>query len=463
MTGPYQGVRVLELGGDMATSFAGMLLADRGADVIKYEPPAGDELRSQGAHSPGESKIFQWLGRGKRSVALDTLTVGGRAALIAIAHSVDVLITSWPAGALGDLELDAATLCAARPALVFVWNQQFGSVGAWSDRASNELVLQAYSGLMAAEGKVRDDGATPEQLTSTQVVALPTGILMSMAVATGLWQRIATGRGQRIDVSELQTALCVQVSRVVDNPAADKLRAAAQARIAALRGQHAPHAALQAARTEAVGAPGNIFYRAFRTSDGAIFVGALSRPLRDKVRRVFDTDFLYRDDPRFDLQNPEYVAQCVAAEQRIEALLRTRPSALWLAALEAGGVPCGDVQFAEDLADSEHARANDYFVALVHGTDGRQLQAATPARFSGWPAPTYAPAPAHGEHTAVVLAEIDVRLTAAVGVQRDAPAGPMVSLDKTTGALPGGGSSDSQGAIEVPPGSTPHGPTVPRG
>ena len=419
--GPHAGITVVELGEGVAVAYAGMLLADRGAQVIRIEDARTEDLGSEHvAHDAAEHaaamKRAQWLGRGKRSLLLALDSARHDAATVERALSVlhgllaraDVLLTDLPQARLRSLGLDADALCTRHPQLQLVRDSGFGDAGPLAGMPVTDLVMQARSGLLAGEGKSRADGVTPERLHSTDMAGHATGMLLSLATAAALLQRELRRDGiafEEVVVPQFGVALALQAARTADNPAADRLRLLAQSRLAAARAAGAGFAELRASRADAALPPGNIFYRPFRTRDGAVFLGALSRPLRDKVRRVLGTGYLYRDDPRFDPADAAFMAECVEQERRTEAQFRTRTSAEWVAAFDAAGVPCGEVVFPEDLPASAQVRENDYMVPVLHPRDGLQWQVATPARFSRWPVfqPAAAPLPGHGADALPVL------------------------------------------------------------
>jgi crotonobetainyl-CoA:carnitine CoA-transferase CaiB-like acyl-CoA transferase len=404
---PYAGIRVLELGTGTACAYAGQLLADRGADVIKAEPPEGDPLRWRRPHALQESKDFQWLCRSKRSIVVDDETAEGREILQRLAASVDVVLTTWPAARLDTAGIDAARARAANPGLIYCHDRKFGARGDWADRPANDLILQAFSGLLATEGKRRDDGA-PELLVSTEITQFPAGVITAMSIGAALLHREGTGCGQLVEVSELGVALAIQGGRVGMNVPDVEARTAELERLHALRAAGAAWDALlpPPPPDNPVAAAGRIMYRSFVTRDGAVFLGALSRNLRNKVRRALNTAFMHRDGPDFDPKDPATIERSRAFVQQVLADFASRTTAEWCEILERHGVPCGEISFPEDLGDSEQARVNRYIAVLEHPSDGTQLQVAPPARFGCSPELSLRPAPHLGEHDAEILREV---------------------------------------------------------
>lgn len=404
MSGPYAGLNVVELGSGTALGYAGQVLADRGAGVVKIEPPEGDPARHVRAHAPGQSKLFQWLGRGKKSVVLDLQSRPARIVLHELVTGADVLITSYSRTGLVALSLDPDQLQEQAPRLILVLDSAFGERGPWAGQPVNDLVLQAASGMLAAEGKQLDDGA-PAALTSCEIASMPSGVMIAMGVSGALFHRARTGKGQVVVVNELATALSLQGRIAINGPDVET-RAAAVARLADQRAQGVPHAEIAAALVppaNALASAGAVYYRAFVTRDGAIFMGALSRPLRDKIRKALGVTFLLRDQPDYDPNDPDFLRQCAEFEAGVVGDMRLRTSAEWLDVLEAHGVPCGEVTFPEDLSTNAQALANGYLVEIDHAVDGPQTQVAPAVRFGCDPEPIIAPAPQLGADTGMVL------------------------------------------------------------
>ena len=160
MTGPLDGIRVLEFTQIIAGPLGCMLLADLGAEVIKVEPPQGEPWRLQGQFIPLESKTFQSLNRGKRSLSLDVSRPEAQAAIHRLVQDMDVVVINYRPDVAARLSIDYDTLRAIKPNLIYLDNTAFGREGPWADRPGYDIVVQAASGLTAAVGKT-DDKGTP--------------------------------------------------------------------------------------------------------------------------------------------------------------------------------------------------------------------------------------------------------------------------------------------------------------
>lgn len=191
------GIRILDLSRVLAGPWATMHLADQGADVIKVEPPGGDDTRSFGPHHEGVSTYYLAANRNKRSILLDLRTEADRAILYDLVPTVDVVVQNFRPGVAERLGCDEATLRALRPDLVFVSITAFGHTGPYAQRPGYDLVLQAIGGAMALTGHP----GSPPTKCATSIADLTTGLFAVQAILQGLLHRERTGEGDRIDVS----------------------------------------------------------------------------------------------------------------------------------------------------------------------------------------------------------------------------------------------------------------------
>src|SRR5687768_14099907 len=193
MGGPLEGIRVLEFSQIVAAPYCGLHLADLGADVVKVESPTGDSIR-RGVGVPTEGKWFHFLNRGKRSVVLDLQQEAAQRAIHRIVPRFDVVLINTRPGVPQRLHIDYETLRQYRPDLIYWENTGFGSRGPSASRSGSDIVAQAYSGLMASEGKIGSSGA-PDLLASAPFGDLASGLSGAMGVCAALYWRALTGQG----------------------------------------------------------------------------------------------------------------------------------------------------------------------------------------------------------------------------------------------------------------------------
>ena len=405
MPGPLHGVKVVEFTEIIAGPFAGMLLSDMGAAVIKVEPPWGDPWRIVQAFSPTESRPFIAYNRGKRSLTLDLTTPAARDVLARLIPQMDVAIVNYRPDVAAKLGVDYAALAALNPRLIYCENTAFGRQGPDSHRPGYDLILQAMSGLMAAEGKLGDNGV-PQHIVSTPLVDTAAGICLAWCVCAALYSRERTGQGQKVETTLLGLALAMLGMRFVEVESLDKEKVSGTLEsLAALRAAGLPYAdLLQIYEADHPVTPGNIYYRSYQTADGVIVVGCLSDPLR---RRLLDTLGLtdIRFDPDYDPRSAAAVAFGAELMRQAEAAFLQRPAGEWLALLEERGIPAGPVRFMEELFDDAQTQANGLVAEVEHRDAGKLRMVGPLAQFSETPLePT--PPPALGQHSEEILREL---------------------------------------------------------
>lgn len=420
-SGPLTGIKVLEFSQIIAGPFGCQNLADMGAEVIKVEPPEGEAWRQFSQFLPGESKWFQSLNRGKRSLVLALREPAAQQIVHRLVGQVDVVVINYRPDVAARLAIDYEQLRAIKPDLIYVDNTAFGRRGTWSTRPGYDIVAQAVSGLMALDGKFDPENGAPQPI-SAPVADYAAGIVIAWGVCAALYHRERTGEGQMVETTLLNSALALQGSHVMELPVADAAVQERMARVAGLREQGSSYAELQEVYQQrgALGAV-NIYYRCWETSDGAVAIGALSPPLWSKVREALETDFLGFADPEWDLSNAELVAAGLTRVRELEAQVRTRTTAEWLERFEHCGVPCGPIRFAEELFDDEQLSANGMIVELNHDLSGPQRQVGPLLQMSAAPLAAQGSSPPLGRDTDEIVrsagySDTDIRRLRAAGV-----------------------------------------------
>jgi crotonobetainyl-CoA:carnitine CoA-transferase CaiB-like acyl-CoA transferase len=399
--GPLSGIRILDFSQVIAGPFGCMALADMGAEVIKVEPPGGEQWRIAGQFMPGESKSFQALNRGKRSLVLKLDDPRAQAIVHRMIPGVDVVVVNFRPDVPARLGVDYATLAKLRPDLIYVSSTAFGERGPWALKPGYDIVAQAVTGLMVNDAKL-DESGTPLPM-SPPIGDFATGLAIAGAVCAALYHRACTGEGQRVETSLLATALALQGGAVMENPAADARRNELREERRKRQQQGVRFDELVRMRRPS---RGGLFYRVYLTLDGAIALGALSSALRAKVRSALGIEFRAMDDPGWDPEDPRQVARAHEAAEQAVQTLATKTTAEWLEIFEREGVPAGPVHFPEDLSEHPQVRANGLMVDLVHERSGPQRAVGPFARFSGFEDAPVLPSPALGAHTDACLREL---------------------------------------------------------
>ena len=401
-SGPLVGIRVLEFTQIIAGPFGCQNLSDMGAEVIKVEPPEGEPWRLYSQFMPGESKYYHALNRGKRSLVLALDQPEAREVVYRLLPEIDIVVINYRPDVAAKLGIEYARLAQSRPDLIYIDNTAWGRKGPWADRPGYDIIAQAVSGLMAADGKV--DGMAPGTITASPMADYGTGIAIAWAACAALYHRERTGQGQLIETSLLNTALAFQGMYGMDLPAADALKYDKLAMVDRLRAEGAPYPeVLEAHGAGGVPRIGNVYYRAYATKDGAVAVGALSPSLRAKVRAAIPTEYLGLYGPDFDARNPQHVAEAAVEVAKVEARFRELTTAQWLEILERHGVPCGPVNFVEEAMRDPQTQANGMTVDLDHEATGPETQVSPLLRMSATPLSVQGPSPVLGRHTEEIL------------------------------------------------------------
>jgi crotonobetainyl-CoA:carnitine CoA-transferase CaiB-like acyl-CoA transferase len=404
-SGPLDGTRVLEFTQIIAGPLGCQLLSDLGADVIKVEPPEGEAWRLQAAFMPLESKQFHTLNRGKQSLAIDIRSTEAQEVIHRLVRDIDVVVINYRPDVAAHLRIDYDTLRAIKPDLIYVDNTAFGREGDMAARPGYDIVVQAMCGLIAAVGKVDANGVpvVPPPFADTT-----TAYSISTAVCAALFHRAKTGEGQKIETSLLSNALVISMNAFAAVPAAD---AAARAQFAAVLEDAAANGARYAetlAASEAaqrLAAQGNVYYRCFLTSDGAIAIGALSVDLRNKVRTVLGIEH-NRDEAGYNPLAPGQREVDLAIVSKVEAMIAEHNSEYWERAFEAGGVPVSRINFPMQMVDHPQVLANDYVITIDHDLSGEERLAAPPWKMSATQPRAQGASPPLGRDNDALLAAV---------------------------------------------------------
>ena len=405
MDGVLKGIRVLDFSEYIAGPYAGELLADLGAEVIKVEPPLGDFWRHTAPVAKGESRGFMGVNKGKRSISLDLKHPDTREVLERMVRSADVFLANYRPGVAARLGVDYETLSAINPRLIYCENTAFGKRGPYSERAGFDLVSQAMTGIMAFEGA----GGLPHPIITTSPTDLAAGIFMAYAVAAALYQRERSGRGQQIETSLFAAGIAIQyrpmfsIERIDRAPRQRLLETVARARAAGKRVDEV--LGEQSSRTDVVMRRNNPYYRVFETKDSYIALACLNNRLRRAAARVLEVE-----DPRVegdefdvDLLGPD---ESMVLRELIAATFTNRTTDEWVELFDAAGVPCGPVRLTAELFDDPQVVADELLVELDHPIMGPVKMANSPLKMSGGETGSRLPSPALGQHTRELLGEL---------------------------------------------------------
>jgi crotonobetainyl-CoA:carnitine CoA-transferase CaiB-like acyl-CoA transferase len=379
MSGALAGVRVLDLSRVLAGPFCTMILGDLGAEVIKIErPEGGDDTRAWGPpFAAGESAYYLSVNRNKQSVAVDLKSAKGLTVVKALAARSDVVIENFQVGGAGTLGLGYPALREANPGLVYCSISGYGQTGPYRDVPGYDFIIQAMSGLMSITGETNGE---PMKL-GVATVDLTTGLYAAVAILAALRRRDASGEGERIDVSLMDSAIS-WLANVGENylVSGEVPRRYGNA-----------HASI-------------VPYQVFRSSDGCLAVGIGT----DKQYRTFceiaGAPELAADE-RF-ATNPARVRNRHALIPLLERIFEQRETRFWIERLWREGIPAGPINtVAKALADP-NTQAREMVVEMPHPTAGAVRLLGSPLKLSQSPVAYRRPPPLLGEHTREVLRDV---------------------------------------------------------
>jgi crotonobetainyl-CoA:carnitine CoA-transferase CaiB-like acyl-CoA transferase len=395
--GSFEGVTVLELGHFVAVPWAGQMLADGGARVIKVEPPEGEPSRHIAPLAPGESRHFLIRNRGKHALPLDFRHPDAREILDALLRRADVVLANMRPGLAAELGLDYEQLAPRYPRLIVGTVTAFGARGPDAGLAGMDMVVQARSGLMVTGGRMKDGLPTTGESPIADYMA---AALLAFGVASALYRRERTGRGSRVDTSLLMAALALQNNLMVRVEASDGPRHADfREWLAEARRAGVPYAeqAERMPRNRPV-AMAAVYYRTYATKDAALAVACGSPALR---RRFIDAVGLA--DPALDGAVEDLDAHYAALKSEVDAVIASRTTREWQAVLEARGVPASGVSLPIEILDDEQAAANAMFHRFEHPALGPVTVLGSPLGESTGGFASAPPTPPFGSETREIL------------------------------------------------------------
>ena len=377
---PLAGLKVVELARILAGPWAGQILADLGAEVIKVEAPEGDDTRRWGPPfltREGETTAayFHAANRGKRSVICDFRTPEGQEFVRELVAEADILIENFKVGGLAKYGLDYDSLRAVNPRLIYCSVTGFGQDGPYAHRAGYDYIVQGMSGLMSVTGPA--DGEP--QKVGVAVTDVFTGIYAATGILAAVHQRNTTGLGQRVDLALFDVATAVMANQAMNYLATG---------VSPKRMGNAH--------------PNLVPYAVFPCSDGFAILATGNDAQYQKLCKILNVQEL-ATDPRF-LTNADRIAHREAITDLISAQTRGWTRADLLAACEAAGVPAGPINEMADVFADPQIVARGMQIA-PGGVPGVRL----PIVFSGAELALDRPSPKLGEHDAEVRASLKSR------------------------------------------------------
>lgn len=382
-------LRVLDLSRVLAGPWAGQMLADLGADVVKVERPgAGDDTRAWGppylrdadGRDTSEAAYFLSANRNKRSITIDFTQPAGQQQVRELVQRADVLVENFKVGGLAAYGLDYASLQALNPRLIYCSVTGFGQQGPYAKRAGYDFMIQAMGGLMSITGKADgEEGAGPVKV-GVALTDILTGLYASNAILAALAERERSGLGQYIDLALLD----VQIA-CLGNQALNYLTTGVPPK--RLGNAH----------------PNIVPYQDFPTADGDFILTVGNDGQFRKFCEVAGHPE-WSADARF-ATNSARVANRAELVPLIRQVTVFRTTAEWIAALEQAGVPCGPINDLAQVFADPQVQARGTRIRMAHPLAGEVDLVANPIRLSRTPVDYRRPPPLLGEHNSEVLTD----------------------------------------------------------
>ena len=378
---PLNGIKVIDLTHMLAGPYAGMVIADLGAEVVKIEPlVTGEMTRGLLKTDPNYSykefgAYFLTLNRNKKSVSLDLKSEIGLEIFYELVKSADVVLNNFSAGVVKKLKIDFETLNNINPKIITCSITGFGETGPHSSRPAYDQIVQAYSGGMSITGP---DANTPTR-AGRPIGDLGSGLYGVIGILSALLSREKTNKGQHIDMSLLD----VQISLLTYMATMQTLSGIDPKPIGNAHFVHVP-------------------YNSFTTKDGFVVIAVITDAFWEALLDVVNTESLR--DPRFSksidrLKNQQFI------ESELNKILSTQTSDYWIKALNKAKVPCGPINtFSQALSDEQIIHRN-MMVEVEHPDGGKVKMPGNPIKLSYTDEDSYTPPPHLGAHTKEILKE----------------------------------------------------------
>ena len=378
---PLEGIKVLDLTHMLAGPYAGMVLADLGADVVKVEPlGTGEMTRGLLSDDPNNSfkgfgAYFLTLNRNKKSVSLDLKDAQGLDVFYDLVKSTDVVLNNFSAGVVKKLKIDYHHLSKINSKIITCSITGFGETGKHSSRPAYDQIVQAYSGGMSITGA---DASTPTR-AGIPIGDLGSGLFSVIGMLSALLSREKTGKGQHLDLSLLD----VQISLLTYMATMQTLSGVNPEPIGNAHFVHVP-------------------YNSFTTKDGFVVIAVITDAFWQGLLNIVDVDNLRKEEFKSStgrLQNQKFI------ESELNKKLSTETSEHWINALNSAKVPCAPINsFSQALSDEQVIHRN-MVVEVEHPDGGKVKMPGNPIKLSYTDEDSFSPPPHLGQHTKETLIE----------------------------------------------------------
>lgn len=379
-TGPLSGITVVDLSRILAGPYCTLMMAELGARVIKVETPGtGDDARHYGPFVNGKSAYFQSVNRGKESIALNLKDDADKATFEKLLAKADVVVENFRPGTMEKLGYGWDTLHARYPKLIYASASGFGHSGPEMKRPAYDMVVQGMGGIMSITGH---PGSPPTRI-GTSIGDIGAGLFTAIGVMSALFNRAMTGEASKVDIGMFDCQLALLENAAMRYFVTGKAPGPLGAR----------H-------------PSITPFQAFNTKDGHIIIAAGNDGLFHKMADALGKPE-WKTDPRY-ATNDLRATNVTDLEREIEEVLTTEPTAHWMAAMDAAGVPAGPINDIGQAVSYPQAGARNMVVSIEDPVTGPMKVVGNPIKISGFPDPsTRPPAPNLDQDRETILREIE--------------------------------------------------------
>ncbi|WP_080744930.1 CaiB/BaiF CoA transferase family protein [Cupriavidus necator] len=390
MAGPLSNLRVLDLSRVLAGPWCTQMLADFGADVIKVERPSvGDDTRHWGppwirdavGNETDDSAYFSSTNRNKRSIAIDLSSPAGRDLVRELAKKSDILVENYKVGDLRRYGLSYEDLAEINPRIIYCSVTGYGQDGPYASRPGYDLIFQGEGGLMSINGEADENPGGGPMKTSPAVTDIVAGLNATIGILAAVENRHATGRGQHIDISLLDTIVSFGANPLASFFTTGKVPKR-------LGNAH----------------PNITPYQIFPSADGHIIIGCGNDLQYRRLCSEIDRKDL-AEDPRFLTTKDRQLNGPVLLEI-LTGIIRQHTTSYWCNLLFDSGIPCGPINNYEEVFEHPQVAHRQLRVDLPHAAGGIIGTVRNPVRFSATPVEYRRAPPLRGQHTAEILANL---------------------------------------------------------
>lgn len=380
MKSPLEGIRVLDVSRVLAGPFCTMILGDLGAEVIKVEAPKiGDGTRIWGPpFIDSESAYFLSINRNKKSITVNLKHPEGRKIIYKLAEKSDVFIENFRPEVVKRLGVSYEDICKVNPKIIYCSISGFGQTGPYRDKPAYDLLIQAMSGFMSFTG----EPSRPPVRIGVAIMDLGAGMYAAISILAALRAREITGKGQRIDISLLDSAVSWLTYMAMNYFATGRNP----------RRMGSAH-------------PNIVPYQCFEDKNGRYFAVAVGTDghWKDLCRAIGKPEWM--ENPKY-ATNPKRVENRDELVEVLSEIFKTKSRDEWLRMLEEHDVPCAPVYEVSEVLSDPQVMHREMIVEVDHPTIGKLKQLGIPMKFSETPCRIKYPPPLLGQHTEEILKEL---------------------------------------------------------